>query len=159
MTSLLDANILIDAGKVGVIPKLVAASGQAPWRLTREVYDELTSGQGRVLLEPFVRPSPGMGTSEAQMSASIIAGGSWRSLGVGEASSIAAAITDESLEFVTWDRQASWRGLHELRGRTVVGHTWLGRLVQLGLLDKVEADAMARADTTRRHPAWWGGPG
>ncbi len=157
MISLLDANILIDAEKVGLVPRLLAAVGQRPWLVTQEVFDELTSlGAARQrALSAVVRASPALGTPEAGLSALLIRGGSWAKLGVGEASCIAAAHHDPRLEFVTWDKGASWRALHELRGRTVVGHTWLDRLVQGGDLSKGEADAMVRADPHRHHPAWW----
>lgn len=157
MISLLDANILIDVGKSRLIPRLIAAVAALPWQLTEEVFDELGSDVvGRASLKPFVRPSPALGSLEADLSATIAAGGSgWRSLGVGEASSIAAAAFDPNVEFITWDNNASWRSLHELRGRTNAGHAWLQGLVDQGLLTKTEADVIARTEKTRRHPSWW----
>lgn len=156
MIALLDANILIDAGKSRMVPRLVAVSASRPWRLTQEVFDELGSDvAGRSQLKPLIRPSPLLDSAEAQMAAAVVAGGYWGALGVGEASSIAAGTVDSAVEFITWDNKASWRSLHELRGRTTVGHAWLQGLVEAGLLTKVEADAIVRADPNRRHPAWW----
>lgn len=155
MTSLLDANILIDAGKVALLPKLIAACPRARWQVTREVFDELTSVPGRSLLTPLIRPSPLIGTPEAATSQALMAGGNWQKLGVGESSCIAAGIYDGGLEFVTWDKGSAWRSLHELRGRTVVGHDWLRRIVDIGGITALDADAVVRADAHRRHPQWW----
>ena len=155
MIALLDANILIDVGKAGLIKKLASLADQVPWCITREVFDELATVPGRSLLSPHTRPSPIIGTSEALLCISLARGGPWAALGVGESASIAAASHDPRFEFVTWDIRASWRSLHELRGRTVVGHTWLQHLVDLGLLAAAEADRIARADATRHHPTWW----
>lgn len=155
MISLIDANILIDAGKARLIPKLVEASGACPWRLTREVFDELESVPDRAKLHPLILASPNVSSAEAKTSTDLVTGGPWGTLGVGEASSIAAAFHDPTLEFVTWDIKAAWRSLHELRGRTSVGHDWLQHLVDEGQLDRADVDKIARADKTRRHPRWW----
>lgn len=103
MISLLDANILIDVGKSRLVPRLIAAAAARPWQLTEEVFDELGSDVvGRASLKPLVRPSPMLDSPEAELSAVIAAGGSgWKSLGVGEASSIAAAAFEPNFEFIT----------------------------------------------------------
>lgn len=155
MTTLVDANLLIAAGRVGVLPDLVSAARHRAWVLTREVFDELTAVPNRIALRPLVRPSPALDSSEAVLMQSIVAGGGWGRLGVGEASCIAAAAQDASLSFVTWDKGAAWRALHELRGRTLVGHTWLQELVEAGLLGHSKARSMAAADRNRHDPGWW----
>lgn len=155
MTALVDANLLIAAGRVGAIPALVGAAAQRPWRLTREVLDELIEVPGRGALTLLVRASPQLGTPEANLIQRIVGGGGWGKLGVGEASCIAAAVADPELSFVTWDKGAAWRALHELRGRTVVGHTWLQELVDVGAIEAPLARRVADADRNRHPPSWW----
>lgn len=154
MRTLVDANVLVAAGKVGLIPKLAAAAPTVPWQLTRAVFDELVLVPGRASLRDLIRPSAPTGTVEARLHARLAADAAWPRLGEGELSSIVAAALDPDVEFVTWDRSASWRALHELRGRTQAGHAWLRRLVEHGGLTEAEAHAIALVER-RSPPSWW----
>ncbi len=113
-----DTNVLIAATKVGLMSALTSATD---WLVTEEVADEL--GIDREHVRARVRPSPPHGSDEACFSSALATGQhEWKRLGLGEAASIAAAVHEPSLVFVTWDRLASWRALHELNGRIWVGH-------------------------------------
>lgn len=149
---LLDANVLISAGKAHCIRRLVDAATAIPWRITPQVFDEVTNLPERGLLGPHVRPAPNLDSPEAKVHADVLTGArGWKKLGNGEASSIAAALADPSLVFVTWDSPASWRALHELGDRVLVGHAWLGLLFSRGLLPREDADRISQADP-RHHP-------
>lgn len=135
MKALLDANVLIDLKKAGCLRKVLTAWDRLPWELTRAVRDELRKDFPRDILADLpVRPSPPTPSGEHTLASELVTGTRWKPVGAGEASSIAAAAFDPDLVFVTWDRLASWISLHELRGRTLTGHTWLAGGVDLAVL-------------------------
>jgi len=152
MPHLLDANVLISAGKAKRINEIVNAANSMPWWITPQVLDEVTSVPEHGLLRARIRPAPALVAGEAKYHADIQTGANgWKKLGSGEASSIAAAMADQTLVFVTWDRPACWRALHELGSRVLVGHAWLALLCAQGLLCPGEANLIATADP-RCHP-------
>lgn len=157
MPFLLDANVLISAGKVSLIHRLAEAANTETWWITPQVYEEVATAPERGMIRARIRSAPALSTMEAQDHAKMqIGANGWKKLGNGEASSIAAALADQTLVFVTWDSPACWRALHELGDRVLVGHAWLGLLCARGLLNPSEANSIATADHRHHpiHPHW-----
>lgn len=76
----------------------------------------------------------------------------------GEFTCIAHAAEDPSIVLVTYDRNAIWRAIHELRPLTRVASAlvFFDTLMQRGALDRAARDRLGELASVRDHrPTWW----
>jgi hypothetical protein len=169
---LLDTGIVLGFQKSGHLEALTEASGRVRIAIVEEVYDEITDPRGgkhAVAACQAKRAIDGSGIelrsipvgSPAASTFSLLRiGKTSPTADLGEAASIAVAVHDGSVTFVTNDAAASLRALQELRGRTLSFHPFLGILAEGGGLPATRAGAIAQAirglgDWRASHPLWW----
>lgn len=158
---LLDANVLIYFESAGELPALLAAAAAARLVLVREVHDEVVNRKkgppAKTLLTRSAVEVQSLPLRAVPVLASIRGGrsssGPGTTTNLGEDASIALAIFDPDLIFVTGDREAAFHALNELRGRVMTMHVFLREIVGGGALPRPIAD---RVGTAIPHlPSWW----
>ncbi len=169
---LLDTGIIFGFQKSKHLDALVGASRVVNLAIVEEVYDEvvthaLTKHRGhateakellatsKVAIHRLKLASPEAATHQA-----IRAGKSSATADLGESASIAWAIHNATVTFVTNDPAAARRSLQELRGRTMSFHPFLAMLGERGAVPvercaKIAVAVQALTDWGAREPLWW----
>lgn len=167
-----DAGILIRVQRAGHLPALAAAAATAPMALAQEVYDELTKprqGKHALLAKQAKQILDGSQIQLRSVQLGSPAATSFTRLrgnktnvvaDRGECASVALAIHDPTLRFVTIDRSMTFTALNELPGRVLTLHRFLRELVEGTHLARQAARDIA--DTVRPQggmhapePEWW----
>jgi hypothetical protein len=168
---LLDTGIVLGFQKCGHLDALTGAAGLVSLTLVEEVFDEITDPRGgkhaaeaNAAKSLFAESKLGIRGipigSPAAATLWAIRRGKTSTADLGEAASIALALHDRDLTFVTNDAAASLKSLTELRGRTLSFHPFLAALVEAGAVGVERSDEIAGAirglrDWGAVEPTWW----
>lgn len=167
VTWLLDAGVFIRAEHAGRLVDLLHAAETVPVAVVREVYDEVTAPQTRkaAILARAVATKRNLDTSKvvvreiplvskAANRFAAFRSGRATANDAGEAASVALAVSDDELVFVTVEKGAAWLGLREIHPRVTVLAWFLRSLVESGAMSMSVATDIASSDPTPL-PFWW----
>ncbi|WP_437944908.1 hypothetical protein WME98_28435 [Sorangium sp. So ce296] len=168
---MLDTGVLVALQRAGHLSILVDISERVTLVMLEEVRDELivdakpkhakAAEQARITLEGSrIRVEEIQIADPAAARLQALRAGKTSASDLGEAASIAWAMSRPEASFVTRDGQAALLGLEELRGRAMGFFQFLAELVDLGALDvsvagQVAEDTVKASGVTARVPLWW----